>query len=152
MRVFGDLVPTWGPLWVRIMAGLRAREARYLRVPPGRTPPQVFDSEWAAALRDRAVAAVEADYALARNRAWFEALKDFMTGTDPLGDTTELEARLNTTETPIRKFVGRLRHHFANQLIREVWETVAAGEVEVSLREKKAIFAELGLNGWTTRE
>lgn len=124
-------------------------EKDYQNVPDALSPDQAFDWEWAMTLQRRAVAEIEAQYAHARSRHWFEALKMYVTSNEEPDDTGELEARLNTTESPIRRFVGQLRHRFGNELIREIMETVGRSGPREMLYEERVVLGVLGRRRWS---
>jgi len=116
-------------------------EARYQLPPSNLTPDQAYDQLWSLTLHQRAVANTEAAYNLSHGRHWFDALKDHISGNEAVRNSAGLEARLNTTTSPIRGYIGRLRHHFGNELIREIMETV--GQPEDMVEERRVILGAL---------
>ncbi|GMW00898.1 MAG: hypothetical protein AMXMBFR84_20350 [Candidatus Hydrogenedentota bacterium] len=111
-------------------------EARYEQIPASdATPDQLFDREWAQALLNSVLAALQEDYRAQGKPALFEALKSCLIGSRELQPYAGLAEQLGMSEAAIKVAVHRMRHRYRKRLKAEIAETVAnASDVEDELR------------------
>lgn len=92
-----------------------------------------FDREWALAVMNRALAALEAEHTGPR-RATFEALTPWLTGAGP-ASYTAAAARLSVSEGAAKVAVSRLRRRFRELMRAEVAQTLGdPAELDGELR------------------
>jgi len=95
-----------------------------------------FDRQWACALVQKALAAVEQDYGRCDKTDLFQALSPYMVCPVPVGHYADASARLNMTEGALRVAMHRLLRRFGELLRVQVAWTVAGPEaVDEELRE-----------------
>jgi DNA-directed RNA polymerase specialized sigma24 family protein len=114
-----------------------------LQVPdPGATPDDAyFDREWALALMNRAVAALEAEQAGAKAEQ-FAALRPWLMG-EGAATHAETAARLGLSEGAVKVAVHRLRQRFRELLKAEITQTLDdPAELDDELRHLCAALAE----------
>lgn len=100
----------------------------------------VFDREWALALMNRAVAALEAQHAGERAEQ-FAALRPWLMGEDAASHA-ETAARLGLSEGAVKVAVHRLRQRFRDLLKAEIAQTLAdPAELDDELRHLCAALA-----------
>jgi RNA polymerase sigma-70 factor (ECF subfamily) len=87
------------------------------------TPEQLYERAWALALLDRVVERLRGEYERSDRAAWFDRLKDQLTG-QGASSYAELAAALHSTEGAIRVAVHRLRRRYRDLLREEVGCTV----------------------------
>jgi RNA polymerase sigma-70 factor (ECF subfamily) len=87
------------------------------------TPEHLYERAWALALLDRVVARLRSEYDGANRAAWFDRLKDQITG-HSASSYAELAAALHSTEGAIRVAVHRLRRRYRELLREEVARTL----------------------------
>jgi RNA polymerase sigma-70 factor (ECF subfamily) len=122
-----------------------ALEQRYLEIPAGASPEQLFEKEWAMTLLDQVLAQLRDEYVAAGKDRLFDATKVFLTGEKRASSYAELAAGLATTEAALKMCVSRMRQRFGEVLRAEIAHTVASPEdVDDELR---ALFAALSGEG-----
>jgi RNA polymerase sigma-70 factor (ECF subfamily) len=100
-----------------------------------------FDREWAVALMNRAVAALEAEHGGER-AAQFAALRPWLMG-EGAASHTETAAQLGTNEGAVKVAVHRLRRRFRELLKAEVAQTIDnPADLDDELRHLCAALAE----------
>ncbi|MGO9199270.1 MAG: RNA polymerase sigma factor [Limisphaerales bacterium] len=98
-------------------------------------PARAFDSQWAAAIFERALGQLKERCRQAGNCALFEALEPFLTAEAERGDYGQLAGQMHTTENTLRTAVSRLRAEFRDLLRAEVAATVdKPGQIEEETR------------------
>lgn len=96
---------------------------------------RAFDCDWAAALVERALVALKAEYARARKMRVFEELRPFLTGGVGLPTHAQAAARLGVPLDTLRSHLFRLRSNYRRLLRAEVARTVPnEDEIESELR------------------
>jgi RNA polymerase sigma-70 factor (ECF subfamily) len=100
----------------------RAAEDRWEPSDPT-TPEQLYERAWALALLDRVVERLRGEYERSDRAAWFDRLKDQLTG-QGTSSYAELAMALQSTEGAIRVAVHRLRRRYRELLREEVGCTV----------------------------
>jgi len=103
---------------------------------------QSFDRQWAMALLEQVVAALQAEYEAAGKAGLFDRLRIFLTG--ERGDVryADLAQSLNTTEAALKMTISRLRKRYGELLRLEIARTVSSPEE--ADEELRALFAALG--------
>lgn len=87
-----------------------------------------FDREWAFAVMDRSLKAVQADFEKAGKSAHFEALKPWLVGdTDQLSQA-DAATQLGVTTGAVKVMIHRLRKTFRSAVEAEIAQTVPATE------------------------
>jgi RNA polymerase sigma factor (sigma-70 family) len=103
--------------------------------PAASAPDSLFDRAWALAVMDRALAALQREFADSGKAAHFEALKPWLVGEAAGLSQTEAAARLGLNEGAVKVAVHRLRKRFRELVRAELAQTVGpGGEVEAELR------------------
>jgi RNA polymerase sigma-70 factor (ECF subfamily) len=94
-----------------------------------------FDREWAFAVMDRSLKAVQADFEQGGKAAQFEALKPWLVGdTDQLSQA-DAASRLGTSTGAVKVMIHRLRKAFRAAVEAEIAQTVPASwDIEEELR------------------
>jgi RNA polymerase sigma factor (sigma-70 family) len=96
---------------------------------------RAFDCDWAAALVERAMTALKAEYATGQRARVLEELRPFLIGGVGLPTYEEAAARLEVPMETLRSHLFRLRGSYRALLRAEVARTVSTdGEVESELR------------------
>lgn len=117
------------PLWIE--EELENIEARWAQTSPLQVmlpEESLFEREWAFAVVQRSLAALESQFADGgRRERIFRELKPFLTGGAALPDRAGIAARLGTTEEGLRNDLSRLRLRYRECLRAEVERTVPAG-------------------------
>ncbi|HRZ58003.1 MAG TPA: sigma-70 family RNA polymerase sigma factor [Candidatus Paceibacterota bacterium] len=99
------------------------------------TPERAYEERWAMTLLEQVLCLLRADYAKAGKTQLFEALQDFLWGTDGPASYAQIADGLGMTEGAIRVAVHRLREHYRERLRAEVAHTVSnPNEVDDELR------------------
>lgn len=102
-----------------------AAEDRYTHEPPDvRTPELLYEQRWAAALMDRALAALRADYTQDGRGELFETLKDLVWGRGGGLSYTAIAEQLGLSEGAVKVAVHRMRTRFREFVRAEVAATV----------------------------
>ena len=112
-------------------------EERYASEPTDEAAPELhFDRRWAAALTERTLAALRAEYEAEGKTALFERLKSFVGAGAAAAPAPEiLASELGLSAGAIRVAVHRLRQRYRELLRAEVAHTVAApADVDDELR------------------
>jgi RNA polymerase sigma-70 factor (ECF subfamily) len=105
-------------------------------------PDDFFDRQWALAVLDRALAALEQDWAEVGKGDDFTYLKPWLTGDAAHGDQTAAARALGMSEGALKVAVHRLRRRFREAVKAEVAQTLIAPEsVDDEMRQ---LFAALG--------
>lgn len=106
-------------------------------------PDAWFDRQWALAVMERALAAVEAEFASAGKAAHFEQLKPWLMGEAAAPPQAEVARRLGLNEGAVKVAVHRLRKRFREVLRTEVRQTLGEGDdVDDELRYLIAALAQ----------
>ena len=111
-------------------------EARYAaELTDTRSPERAYEQRWALTLLEQVLGRMREDYARVGKARLFEALQDFLWGSDGSVSYAALAQDLATTEGALRVAVHRLREHYRDRLRAEVVQTVSSpGEVDAELR------------------
>jgi RNA polymerase sigma-70 factor (ECF subfamily) len=81
------------------------------------TPESAFDTRWAVALLDTAMARLEQEFVAEKKQAQFNALRPFLTASQTHGDAyAELANHLRISRTTARQTVHRMRERFRELL------------------------------------
>ncbi len=100
-----------------------------------KTPEGAYEQRWAAALLDQVLSRMREDYLQAGKTRLFEALQDFLWGTEGSPSYPRIAERLAMTEGAVRVAVHRLRENYRERLRTEVAQTVSGpSEVDDELR------------------
>ncbi len=100
-----------------------------------KTPEEAYEQRWAAALLDQVLSRMREDYVQAGKTRLFEAVQDFLWGTDGSPSYTQIAEKLAMTEGSVRVAVHRLREHYRERLRAEVAQTVSSpSEIDDELR------------------
>lgn len=95
----------------------------------------LFDRAWALAVMDRALAALQAEFANAGRLAQFEVLKPWLAGSDGAVSQADAAHRLGLSEGAVKVAVHRLRKRFRELVRAEIEQTVGDDEdIETELR------------------
>jgi len=105
-------------------------------------PDEFFDRQWALTVLDRALAALEREWAGAGRAADFLHLKPWLTGDAAHGDQAAVARTLGVSEGALKIAVHRLRRRFRALVKTEVVHTLNA--VDKVEDEMKELFAALG--------
>jgi RNA polymerase sigma-70 factor (ECF subfamily) len=98
-------------------------------------PAKAFDSQWAAAIFERALGQLKERCQQAGKTALFEKLQPFLTAEAEWGDYGPLAGEMEMTESALRTAVSRLRAEFRELLRAEVSTTVdEPGQIESEVR------------------
>jgi RNA polymerase sigma-70 factor (ECF subfamily) len=87
-----------------------------------------FDREWAVAIMDRSLKAVQADFGKVGKAAQFEVLKPWLAGDIERLSQTDAASRLSTTTGAVKVMIHRLRKAFRDAVEAEIAETVPGTE------------------------
>ena len=110
-----------------ISLDLAAAEERFdLEPVDTATPDKAFDREWATALLDEVLAALEKEYQREGKGELFEALKTALAGTRECQPYALLGKRLELTEGAARVAVHRMRKRYRELLRAEIANTVTS--------------------------
>ena len=105
-------------------AGTETSPGLQIPDPAGAIPDSYFDREWALAVMDRALKAVQATFAESGKGKQFEILKPWLIGeTDNLSQTAAA-AELGMTTGAIKVAIHRLRKEFRDAIQAEIAQTV----------------------------
>jgi RNA polymerase sigma-70 factor (ECF subfamily) len=108
-----------------------------LQVPdPAALPPEShFDRAWALAVMDRALSALQREFAAAGKAAHFDALKPWLAGESAGLSQAEAAAKLGLSEGAVKVAVHRLRKRFREAVRNELAHTVESpAEINEELR------------------
>ena len=104
-------------------------EARYqLAARPDLSPDAIFERDWALALLERAMAALEREYRDAGKADTFTRLRGFVTGDAPATSQRTIGADLGMSEGAVSVALHRLRRRYAEALREEIAQTVDRDE------------------------
>jgi RNA polymerase sigma-70 factor (ECF subfamily) len=87
-----------------------------------------FDREWALAVMNCALNAVETEFAANDKGAQFEHLKPWLIGDTPELSQAEVARQLELNESAVRVAIHRMRRRFRELIRSEITQTLAAGE------------------------
>lgn len=123
--------------WDRVTLDLAGAEDRVAPALVGLdTPERAFERQWALALLDQVMAALEREYGAKGRGELFRALKGGLLGGTPPEAYREIAERLDISEGAVKTAVYRLRKRYRELLHEEVARTVDTPEdVEVELRD-----------------
>lgn len=110
---------------------------------PGVESERAFDRQWAVTLLERAMSALETEFARMGKSAHFEHLRRWLTSQGAAGDQAEAAARLGMSVNALRVAIHRIRQRFATLVREEIAHTVAGGEAEVT-EELRHLLAVIG--------
>lgn len=103
--------------------------------PSALPPDSYFDREWALAVMDRAITAVQQEFTAEGKPEHFEALKPWLVGELPTLSQATAAVRLGLSENAVKVAVHRLRKRFRELVKAELAQTVAnPSEVGEELR------------------
>lgn len=109
---------------------------------PALPPDAWFDQQWAVALIERALDALEAECKAEGNATEFHKLTPWLTGEAEHGDQADLAERAGIPRSTLKSTIHRLRRRFRKAVKAEVERTLAkGGDVE---EEMAALFVALG--------
>lgn len=98
-------------------------------------PDEWFDREWALAIMERSLQAVENEYKQAGNADQFESLKPWLAGEKTSLSQAAVASRLGLTEGALKVAVHRLRKRFRERIRSEISQTMAnGGDIDDELR------------------
>lgn len=123
-----------GSQFIFLDASDAAENEYQLAAPLWESPERIFDARWAATLVEAAFARLRAEMVAAGREAYFEALRDYVAGSE---DATyqETAERLGLPLPRLKGIIHRLRTRFGLLLREEVGRTVAgAGDVDGEVR------------------
>ena len=106
------------------------------------TPDEIFDRQWAAALLDRVLERLRAEYEAAGRLENYNVLKVFLAGKSTEMSFREGADRLGTSESAAMSAASRMRRRYRELLVAEIAETVASPD-EID-DEVRALFRSLG--------
>ena len=101
--------------------------------PPAPADPEAeraFDRQWALTVLDRALTAIGADFERSGKRAWFEALRPWISGEASGRTQTELAESLGMSAGAVKVAIHRLRQKFRAEVKSEIARTVGHDEAE----------------------
>src|SRR5437667_223014 len=93
--------------WPTTIISSLARQRR-----PSSPPDEFFDRQWALTVLDRALAALEREWAATGRADDFLKLKPWLTGDAAHGDQAAVARALDMSEGALKVAVHRLRHRF----------------------------------------
>ena len=93
--------------------------------PAAQIPDASFDREWALALMDRGLTAVQTDFEQSGKAKHFEVLKPWLVGDTGNLSQAEAAAKLDLTPAAIKVAVHRLRKKFREVIEAEIAQTVS---------------------------
>jgi RNA polymerase sigma factor (sigma-70 family) len=111
-------------------------EGRFQLEPPSHeTPDRVFDRRWALTLLDRVISRLKMEMVAAGRDAYFERLKNYLTGDEPQLSYAQTATELGMSEGAVKVAVHRLRRQYRNLLRDEIAQTVSSpDEIDDELR------------------
>ena len=110
-------------------------EARFTAEPAEQPSETLYDRGWAGVLLDRALTALNIEFAQAGKQELFARLKIYVWGEKNSLSYREMAEQLGMTEQAVKTSVHRLRKRYGELLRLEVAQTVlTAGDVEEELR------------------
>jgi RNA polymerase sigma factor (sigma-70 family) len=108
---------------------------RQIPDPTAVIPDTYFDHQWALAVIDRALGAVQSDFEAASKETHFEALKPWLIGDTENLSQTEAAAQLGITAGAVKVAIHRLRKNFRDAVQSEIAQTVnSPAEIAEELR------------------
>lgn len=118
-------------------------EARYDLDPPDlASPDRLYDRAWALALLERVVVRLRQEHAAEGKGAFFEVVKECLTGGDAAVSYREAAERLQSSEGALRVAVHRLRKRYRDLLREEIAQTLEdPAQVPEELRSLQAALA-----------
>lgn len=118
-------------------------EARYDLDPPDlASPDRLYDRAWALALLERVVVRLREECVGEGRAAFFEAVKECLTGGDAAVSYREAAERLQSSEGALRVAVHRLRKRYRDLLREEIAQTLEdPAQVPEELRSLQAALA-----------
>ncbi|MBL9173270.1 MAG: sigma-70 family RNA polymerase sigma factor [Verrucomicrobiales bacterium] len=87
-----------------------------------------FDRQWAYAVMDRALTALEREQASAGRETHFQVLKPWLAGDGVAGTTLDASRQLEMSEGAVKVAIHRLRRRFRELVRHEVAQTVPASD------------------------
>jgi RNA polymerase sigma factor (sigma-70 family) len=104
---------------------LETAEGLYRREPPDHfTPDKAFERQWARTILDRTMGTLRAEHEAAGRAAWFDRMKDVLTG-DATSAYATIAKELGMTEGALKVAVHRLRRRYGELLREEIGTTLA---------------------------
>ncbi len=96
--------------------------------PSAAFPDKLFDCEWAHAIMDRSLSAVQSSFAQAGKSAQFEVLKPWLVGDTESLSQADAAAKLGISTGAIKVTIHRLRKEFRSAVESEISQTVPSPE------------------------
>ena len=93
--------------------------------PGAATRDAVFDREWALTVMDRALVALQKEFAEAGKAVQFETLKPWLMGDAPASSQADAARRLDLTEGAVKVTIHRLRKRFREVVRANIAQTLA---------------------------
>jgi RNA polymerase sigma-70 factor (ECF subfamily) len=123
------------PLPLQPSGGVETTTELQVADPAGPPPDAWFDRHWAAALVDRAAAALASDSQAAGRAHQFGALKPWLLGNLPSQSQAETAAQLGLSEGALKVAIHRLRKRFRELVKAQIAQTVGdPAQVQEELR------------------
>jgi DNA-directed RNA polymerase specialized sigma24 family protein len=119
-------------------------ESRYQAAPQSQDAALQFESDWAAAVLEAAIAQLEADYAASGRSDIFDGLRPFLGAGGEIPNQAELAARLGMSHAALRQSLLRLRDRFRATLRAQIADTLrepTEAAIDEELRALRAVLA-----------
>ena len=101
---------------------------------------KLYEQCWAMTLLEKATEALRREHEAVGERAVFDTLLGFLSGTQNQEPYKDVAARLNLTEDAVRVRVHRLKRRFGKLLREIVADTVEEGEIDDEMRHLLAVW------------
>ena len=112
-----------------------AEDGYEIQTSSGLTPLEVYEQRWVTAVLEGAMKRLRRESAALGGTSQFEALRQYLTSTEPQMPYREVAETLATTEGAVATAVHRLRQQYGRCLRSEIAETVAdPAEIDDELR------------------
>jgi RNA polymerase sigma-70 factor (ECF subfamily) len=122
--------------------GVEADERQRMEPVADETPELAFERRWAKTVLDRAMKRLEAAALADGKKAEFDAMRPFLSDSDPAMSYGELATRLGSTEGAVKVAVRRLRRRFGTCVRDEIADTLSdTAEVDREVRYLMSIVA-----------
>ena len=122
--------------------GVEEVEQRRIEPVADETPELAFERHWARTVLDRAMKRLETAAGADGKKAEFDAMRPYLSDSDPATGYGQLADRLGSTEGAVKVAVHRLRRRFGACVRDEIAETVAdSAEVDREIRYLMSIVA-----------
>jgi DNA-directed RNA polymerase specialized sigma24 family protein len=128
-----------------VALGFEGAEERYMAASCGSDTTPQFDTDWAIALLEGAVARIEAEYAASNRAEIFKALRPFLgTTSEPRPNQADLAESLGMSHVALRQSLYRLRDRFRAILRSQIADTLrnpTEAAIDEELRSLRIILA-----------